>query len=386
MKWQIKGRVKINAEGRGLSRFINAVHHSGLRCSEQYISGGRFSGEIRPKDLERFRELAESCGAEFHSFEYDTLSSRLRRRRYRIGFIAGAVIAAALLLWNASVVSVVEVVGNSRVSTGTILSALEEVGIRRGTRIRDINFIQCENRLQVMTEGISWVGMHRSGSRIVVEVTETVEKPEMVSSRLPCNILAAHSAEIVSMNILDGKALYSPGDYVPEGSLLVSGVTTDDTGRTILHHAMGTVIGKYQDMAVLRAPAQSMEWQPDGSECVRRKLIFFGVELPLFFTGKEPEGGVSEKSVRFIRLFGREMPVGIETSRTAGTVLTVTEFTPEQQRDILRQKLFIYEKNFLSGDIQILTRDLDYSSTGDTLTVRYTLQGDICRQREIYVR
>ena len=50
-------------------------------------------------------------------------------------------------------------------------------------------------------------------------------------------------------------------------------------------------------------------------------------------------------------------------------------------------KVYLYEKNFLP-DMEILSRDITEEEKENSLryTVRYTLQGDICDMREIYIK
>ncbi|MBQ1464604.1 MAG: sporulation protein YqfD, partial [Ruminococcus sp.] len=59
----------------------------------------------------------------------------------------------------------------------------------------------------------------------------------------------------------------------------------------------------------------------------------------------------------------------------------------EQAGERLMDKVYLYEKNFLP-DTEILSRDIDEEEKENSLryTVRYTLQGDICDMREIYIK
>ena len=279
----------------------------------------------------------------------------------------------------------IEIEGNERISDGTILAALDEAGIRPGALISGIDFVHCENLLQLNVEGIAWAGMHRTGSRIVVEVTEIREKPDMVLDRLPCNVVASHSAELTSVSVLSGKQMHITGDYVPEGALLISGVVTGEDGHTSLYHAMGSITGTYTEEVVFTAPEETEEWLPAGHEEVSRKLRLFGLEVPLS-SGKEEFGSfTSETTEEMLTFSGKALPVGIITERRTETALTVHRYTPEEQQDILMQKIFIYEKNFLSGDTEILSREIPDIS-GSTVTVKYTLSGDICETREILAK
>ena len=385
MRELMRGCVRIEAEGRELYRFINAAHSRGMRCTGQCISSGRLSGDIDRRDLEGFRRLAEEYRIELKCTELPTLSSWLRRRKKRIGLLAGAITAAAAVFCCFSVITEIEIEGNQRISDGTILAALEETGVRRGALIRGIDFVHCENLLQLNVEGISWVGIHRTGSRIVVEVTEMVEKPDMVLDRIPCNVVAAHSARLSSVSVLSGKQMHIAGDYVPEGALLISGVVTGEDGHTSLYHAMGDITGTYCEDVTFTAPEEREEWLPTGRESVKRKLHLFGLDIPLSPKPENFENCTAETEEDMLTVSGKTLPVGIITERRSETALTGRRYTPEEQQGILMQKIFIYEKNFLSADTEILSREIP-DIDGSTVTVKYTLSGDICETREILAK
>lgn len=382
---RLKGCLRIEAEGRELYRFVNAAHSRGIRCGCQHISSGRLFCETDRRDLERLLRLADEYRIELRHSECPSLSLWLRRRRKRLVLLAGAFAAAATVFCCFSVITEIEIEGNQRISDSTILAALEETGIRRGAVIRGIDFVHCENLLQLNIDGISWVGIHRTGSRIVVEVTERVEKPDMVLDRIPCNVVAAHSAVLTSVSVLSGSQMHSAGDYVPEGTLLISGVVTGEDGLTSLYHAMGSITGTYTEEVTFTAPEETEEWLPTGRGSVRRRLRFFGLEIPISPPHKDFDSFTAETGEDMLSFSGKALPVGIITERHTETALSARHYTPEEQQDILMQKIFVYEKNFLSGDTEILSREIP-EIEGETVTVKYTLNGEIGQTREILAR
>ena len=134
-----------------------------------------------------------------------------------------------------------------------------------------------------MVDKIAWAGMHRTGHRLVVEVTEIVEKPDMLLDRIPCNVVSAHDAEIVEITVLDGQLMHIIGDYVFEGDMLINGVTTDFNGNTTLHHAMGEIIGKYSESVDFNGSFEKERMNSTGKSDKRRKLHLFNLEIPLYF-------------------------------------------------------------------------------------------------------
>ena len=110
-----------------------------------------------------------------------------------------------------------------------------------------LRYAHCLRHLQIKLSPLCWAAMRHTGNRLVVEVREATEKPEMYLDRQPCNLVAAKPAQIVDLSIRDGQVMRLIGDAVQEGELLVSGILADDKGHTTLHHASGSVIGEYQE-------------------------------------------------------------------------------------------------------------------------------------------
>lgn len=387
MKNQLRGSIKINASGRDLYGFINAIHESRISCFSQYVKKDRFCAEIYRSDLGLLGEIAQEHGVEVSSYEYDTLSSEVIRRRRRFGIIIGLALVIAASLYFSGVVVTIDIQGNESVSDTAILSALEEMDIRRGTPFGQINYVSCENRLRLMVDGVSWAGMHRTGHRLVVEVTEVVEKPEMLHERIPCNLVAAREAEIVYTSVLDGQLMHKVGDYVMQGDMLVSGVTSDETGHTTLHHAMGSIMGIYRDEAVFSGESEKERLVPTGRTDTRRWLKLFSLDIPLSPGKNGYELKDEEVVIKPMRVFRITLPISTERHSYTELDRAVTVLTREELEAELMEKVYLYEKNFLS-DCEILGREVGQTEKDGTLTltVRYRLKGDICSQKEILVK
>lgn len=106
---QLRGSVKINAEGRCLYKFINKIHCGHICCFKQYVRSGVFYGEIYRHDLPGVLDFAKECGVEIKYFEHETLSKKLRKYRKRIGIGIGAAAAAAAIWYFSSIVVTIDV-------------------------------------------------------------------------------------------------------------------------------------------------------------------------------------------------------------------------------------------------------------------------------------
>lgn len=387
MRNQLRGSVKINAQGKHLYKFINRIHNERICCFEQYVKGGIFCAEIYRHDLKRLESIAEDYGIEIKSFEYDTFSAEVIRRRGRIGLIIGLILVIATSLYFSGVIVTIDIQGNEKVSDLAILTALEEIGIEAGTPFGQINYIWSENQLRLMVNGISWAGMHRTGHRLVVEVTETVEKPEMLNERMPCNIVASHEGYITYTSVLDGQLMKKVGDYVFEGDMLVSGVTSDDTGHTTLHHALANITGVYNESVTFEGNFTKERLNPTGKTDTRRRLKLFSLDIPLYLGENKYEYRECNETEKTLVIMGRQLPISIKKEHFSELQRTETSLTEDELFAELMKKVYLYEQNFLS-ECTILDSEVVQETTDDKiiLTVNYKLEGNICEQKEIMAK
>ena len=181
-------------------------------------------------DLRALRRAAEGCGAEV-SIERTAgtpfFFARLRRRH---ALFAGGILCAALLLVNSLFIWDFEVTGNETVPTETILHALREHGVHRGTFIYSFRSQDICNRVLPELKDLCWVAVNVRGCKAYVQVRERVRAPERVNESEPTNVIAAKPGLITKVRALDGEKRVLPGTSVQQGQLLIAGVV--DTGGT----------------------------------------------------------------------------------------------------------------------------------------------------------
>lgn len=388
MKNQLRGCVKISAEGRELYRFINMIHRGHICCFGQYCRKDIFYAELYRHDLPKVEDIAAECGISLTSREFATVSTFLLRYRRRIGIVLGAVLVLFTALYFSNVVVTIDIQGNSKICDEDILSALGELGIKPGARISSIDLTYCSNELRVKLSGISWAGIRRTGNRIVVEVTEITEPPESPAKRLPCNIVSSKNAKITAFTLHDGFLMHKIGDYVREGTLLVSGVTVSPNGRNALHHAMGEIIGVYEEKVTFSGSYRPTLYVPTGRSRNQRSLKLFSANIPLYLGRNRYSSCGRESTYSPLQIFGKELPIGIVKEHITETKLSENVLTEEQLEEQLRQKIFLYEKNFIGEDTKILSRDIQKERSGEgiTLTVTYSLEGNIGEEKEILLK
>lgn len=385
---QLRGCIKINAKGRNLYKFINEIHNGHIYCFGQYCRNEVFYADIYRQDLGKVIEFAEACGVELTYFECETISKKILRYRRRFGIAVGVALTIIASVYFSGIVLTIEINGNSSISDSVILAALDELGIRQGSFLNDINFHYCEDELRIMVDGISWSAIRHTGNRVVVEVTEIIEKPEMLEERMPCNIVAGKTAQITATTVYDGMLMRIVGDYVRKGELLISGVVEDQKGHVTKHHALGVITGIYEEAAVFSEKCESREYLPTGETDKEKYLRLFNLKIPLFIGKNKYKNSVTEESERQLSLFGKKLPVWMIKENISETEMVVVSRSESELDKLLMDKIYLYEKNFISDGIRLVSREIKSEKKEDSLvyTVTYMLEGDIGDKKDIFIK
>ena len=227
----LRGSVCVRAKSAYPERMLNLSSARGIEFWDvRWIDDTALSFCVARGDLRALRRAAEGCGAEV-SIERTAgtpfFFARLRRRH---ALFAGGILCAALLLVNSLFIWDFEVTGNETVPTETILHALREHGVHRGTFIYSFRSQDICNRVLPELKDLCWVAVNVRGCKAYVQVRERVRAPERVNESEPTNVIAAKPGLITKVRALDGEKRVLPGTSVQQGQLLIAGVV--DTGGT----------------------------------------------------------------------------------------------------------------------------------------------------------
>ena len=227
----LSGSVFVCAKSAYPERMLNLCSARGIEFWDvRWIDDTALSFCVARGDLRALRRAAEGCGAEV-SIERTAgtpfFFARLRRRH---ALFAGGILCAALLLVNSLFIWDFEVTGNETVPTETILHALREHGVHRGTFIYSFRSQDICNRVLPELKDLCWVAVNVRGCKAYVQVRERVRAPERVNESEPTNVIAAKPGLITKVRALDGEKRVLPGTSVQQGQLLIAGVV--DTGGT----------------------------------------------------------------------------------------------------------------------------------------------------------
>lgn len=385
---KIRGTASFKAQGAKIYSFINSIRENGIACTSQRCRNGCFYGQIYMTDMHNISDLAEENGIELDFTEKKGFPFKLKGYRFRFGIILGILIMFSFVFYLSNIVVSVEVCGNIGVSREQIISALSDIGIYKGKFIADIDFRKCEQRLRLSIPDIAWTGIRHTGSRIVVDVTEADPPPEMVRDDIPCNIIADRDAEIESAEVYSGRLMKKAGEGVKKGDILISGVVDDGGGHTLKKHAMGKIIGVYEESVSFSQPLSTEGQIFTGEQTTKKYFDFFGFRIPMFFRDADFQTYDYTETSNSFMFLGKKLPLGIIHSTYTPFEYKMLSYSSEEADILLQQQLSVYEKNFYdSKGITVKERNIDVKSFEDRMeyNVNFVLEGEIGYDFEIYV-
>lgn len=384
----IRGIVSFKACGENIYKFINGIRESSIVCTSQYCKNSFFFGQVYKRDVDRIFELAEEYGINIEITEKRGLRFKAGGYRFRFGIVLGIIIVLGFVFYLSNIVVSIEVCGNSAVTEEQIVSALTDIGIYKGRFIPDINFRSCEQKLRLSIPDIAWTGIRHTGSRIVVDITEAVDPPEMVRDDIPCNIVAAQDAQITGIEVHAGQLVKKIGDGVKKGDIIVSGTVDTGNGHLIKKHAMGKITGIYKTEVTFRQDFEESGQIYTGSQVTKKYFDFFGYRIPLFFKDVDYDTYDYSESTNNFQILGKSIPLGIVHSSYSPFEYDTITYSDEEADRKLQQKTALYEKNFYdSKEIKVIERNIEKKINSDHMEyiVTYSLEGPIGMDYEIYV-
>ncbi len=383
----IRGWITVSAVGTNLCAFADSLRREGVICRRQQMKNDILRFIIRRCDRRITERIARESEVSLVLTEHKSIPQWISQYKNRLGIPIGLIFGIGILVYSANVVMVIEIQGNSIVSDVEIEAVLRECGVKRGVFIGNVDFYRSENRVRATFDEVTWVGMRHTGNRVVVEVMETEKAPKSLDNRIPCHIIAAKTAQITDTQVSSGQFLYTKGDAVKAGEVIVSGIRTDKFGGISFTHASGSIIGIYEESVTFICDEMSNIRALTGRETENKTLDLFTVRIPL----SHEENPYSDYNIRTettpLTLFGKELPISVDSKVWMEYDTELRVLSEEEQRENLLMQQKRYEANFLSdSDIISAKPKFIKKETAMVLTVSYVIEGEIGREQELLLK
>ncbi|HEX3030119.1 MAG TPA: sporulation protein YqfD [Clostridia bacterium] len=282
----IRGYVIIEVEGYFLEKFINICINKQIflwdikrrKNSKMYL-------RVSIRAFKSLPPIARKTGCRIRIIKKCGLPFKIHKFKARKMFVIGAAVFIFLIYLMSSFVWTIEVKGNDRISTQTIVDKLASIGIKPGVLKFGINLDAAANKMMLQEEDLSWIGVSIKGTKVKVQVFERVKAPKLVPDEKPCDIIASKDGVIKSISTKIGQQAVNNDDTVTKGQLLISG-TVESKNKDVkpkVVHAMGTV--KARTWYEAESPVNFVLSEKVRTGKVKNKysVVLFSKKFNLFF-------------------------------------------------------------------------------------------------------
>ena len=368
----LKGYVIVEVRGASGEKFLNLVTYHGIDLWNVQRQGDyiRFCTSIQnfkamKHDAHKTRNRLKIVGKRGLPF----FTYRYQKRKL---FVIGIGLFATMIWVLSSFVWLVEVEGNTRISSMDVIQTLEENGYSTGKLKMKMNLREAETILLRRYPDIIWVGVNYEGTRMVVQIAESVLPPTMnVENETPRSLVSKRDALITYIAVEKGKPMVKAGDIVKKGDMLVAGEMPRGEEDPSLYYAQAkaTVRGKtiYSMTKTINMEQVKKQYQADTSK--KYVLKVFDKNFTLF-NQKKMQGTYDTMytlhQLRITKLF--PLPFGIEVQTQVGYAPTYYTLTKEEAEDQLLSKMWQEISLSLGEEAKILKREAYFKQVGEEIT------------------
>lgn len=373
--------------GTDHGKFINALRNSPIQFYGLTVRGDKLYGYVRTMDYRRLCSLAYEHKLKTEQVARKGLFYVTRGYHMRFGLIIGFLLSLGMLKFLSDRVMIIEIDGNETIPDSQIISLLRDSGIYIGSKISDVDLRSAERQIKGMDKDVGWIGIRNTGSRVVVEISEFTEPPEIERKSTPCNIVAARDAQIKDVKIYSGMLVPMIGEGVKKGDIIVSGVVDTNYGRSYYVHSIGDITGIYTEKMTFSEKYETEERVYTG-EREKRAVSIFGRRFTYSSDGDiegEYEYYEEEKPLTLGKITFPLAKVIMHYRLTDNVAVKRTE---EETAAVIKERIARYEENFLSDNVTITDKKIARSDDGSslTLTVTYTVEGEIGQEQQIFAK
>lgn len=284
------GYVEFTGTGGFPERFLNLCVKYRIPLWDLRNHGDSFTGKTTIRGYKGIRPAAHRSGVRLRIRARRGLPFLTAKNKKRVGLLIGLLIAVLFVGVLSSRIWTVSVEGNDRIPEEQILAVAETLGVQMGARRKTLDAESFSEALLRDIDGLSWAALNIDASKAVIEVRESIPKPEISDTQTPANIIAAEDGVLTKVEVYSGTAALPVGSAVLKGDLLISGVVKNLDNSETLKGAQGNVYAK-----------------------VRRDMLFVCPETPFMACS-------SARERQILYIFGLKIPFGRRTGNTAYTV------------------------------------------------------------------
>lgn len=376
--------VDFRAEGVFCEKLLTEAMKNGLGISFPRKSGYTMRGTVQAAEYRSLCKIARRLGLKMRIEKKHGIYFTLKRHRDKIGFAAGAIFAAAVVLFLNLFVWEINISGNKAVSSEEIMATFANSGLKTGTLRTAHDARKIEWNIMNDNKEIAWATVNIQGCCVNVVVSETRREAEMkYDDDKPVNIIAAKYGVIRKMDVFDGQGVVKVGDAVMKGDLLVSATFEDRHGKLTLKHSRARVMAETDYEITVEFPLEQVIETTGGVKKSVKGIEIMGLSIPLG-SSRGCEELPAEKEEKELYFLWIRLPVKeIRTKYYAVKQNTIT-YTAEQAKGGAFQLLEQKEAEEMSN-MEIISRKTEEKIANGKYIIRasYDCIMDIAEEQDI---
>lgn len=313
-----KGYKVICITGKFPERFLNVCANKGIFLSDvTYLSASSVRVTISTKAAKELEAICEKTSVSAELQEEGGLPVLRRKYKKRKWLIAGPLMFAISLCVLNLFVWEIEITGCEKVLPRQIEENLAELGVKAGVPRFTIDQQRIKNEMLIRMPELSWIWVNKSGSRLIVNVRESVPRPEIFDKNDYCNIIAAKDGIIDSVIVREGTFMFNVGDTVLKNDILVSGLMLSERGIEPRYiQADAEIYARVWYEKTEKFPLYEKKITETGNTSKKRTIKLFGLEFtPFWYKSPEFSEYTTETKTSELSLFGKFLGVKVTTEK-----------------------------------------------------------------------
>ncbi len=370
------------AEGGFVERFLNLCKINNISLWNVKNDGVKVYAFTSSNDFERINLASERSAMTIKIQQKRGLRYFATRNKFRVGVVLGGFAAFLVTIYLSGCIWNIDVQKKDGVKPEAFTETLAELGVKIGARKSKIDILAVQDELLKRHSELLWVSLNIFGGRAELEYTLVNEKTPSSETFLPTNIVADKKGVVTLVECYRGMPLVKEGQFVAEGSILISGVVTNADGTESLTQAMGKVFAKTESCITItdvyeKAGKVSCDVEPNYGICL------FGLDIPL---GRSDFCDFS--SVTRLPLKGNETKLPVGLIRCDCLKFCQSEINPDENMIKLSLLLRgVREKRETYDAVKLRKVTTEYIKANDkpSVTVKITCIEDIAVEKTISV-
>lgn len=368
----LHGYVIVEVSGFALERFMNLTVNREIEVWDVRAIGDRIQFKIMAKDFKALKPIVKKARCRVKIIKKYGMPFTMHRYKRRKLMPIGLGLFVIMLWCLSSFVWLVDVEGASRLNSMDIINSLEEQGYGVGKWKNSLDLREAEAYLVKTYPDIVWTAMKFEGTRLVVQVAETVPPPDMViPTGKVTDIVAKRDALVTSIAVYKGMPKVKKGDIVKKGEVLVSGQMPLGAESESIYatDSKAKVIGKtvYSAKGEVNFTQVKKNYTDEVSKKYSLKL--FNHSFTLWnqkIKSQDYDTQVTLHQLHITKLF--PLPFAYEVQTRVGYTPDYKTLTVEEAKDMLLSQLWEDLRGSLSDNANVLKREVFFKETQEGVT------------------